>query len=237
MARSVTVQEIVDEVQILVEDPSHKLDSETGYIRRINRTNARLYAYYVSAEPDRFRTEATITAAASPNSATSALPAAWLTTLGVDYASGNDREPLTRLQEDERNDFVGETGQAVAFRVLGSNIVLYPTPIQGQTYTHIYIPTAPDLTVPIAPVLTALTNTIDCRIGHEDWIEKCVARDLLTMKNEYAGQWDAFISKIEAELKLEANWRYFDDVLVMRPERDVHRRRGPFRTPRGGVLR
>lgn len=232
MARSVGVQEIVDEVQVLVEDPLHKLDSEAGYVRRVNRTSARLYAYYVSAEPDRFRTEATITAAAPPNSATSALPATWLTTLGVDYASGNDRQPLYRLQEDERNDFVGQTGQAEAFRVLGSNIVLYPTPIQGQTYIHIYIPTAPVL----LPA-NILTDTIDCRLGHEDWIEKCVARDLLKMKNEYAGQWDADIDKIEGELKLEANWRYFDDVLVMKPERcSDRRRRGPFRVPRGGVL-
>jgi len=234
MARSVGVQEIVDEIQILVEDPLHKLDSEAGYVRRVNRKSARLYSYYVSAEPDRFRTEATITAGTGIVVGTInayALPAAWLSTIGVDYASGNDRDPLYRLQEDERNDFVGETGQSVAFRNLGANIALYPTPVVGQTYIHIYIPTAP-----VLAAAGIATDTIDCRLGHEDWLEKTVARDLLTMKNEYAGQWDAEINKIEAELKLEANWRYFDDVLVMRSERDVRRRSGPFRMPRGGVL-
>jgi hypothetical protein len=228
MARSVTVQEIVDEVQILVEDPEHALATEGEYVRRVNRANARLYSYYVAAEPDRFRSESTITVAAPPNSATSALPDTWLATIGVDYASGTDRSPLRRLQEDERNDYAGQTGQADAFRVLGSNVVLYPTPVTGQTYIHIWIPTA--------PVIDDVADTIDCRLGHEEYLEYLVARTFLEAKREYDGRWDATIAKIEAELKLEANYRYFDDVLVMKPER--HRRRGwPFLTPRGGVLR
>lgn len=230
MARSVTVQSIVDMVQILVEDPSHKLASETDYIRRIDRTAARLYRFYVEAEPDRFRTEATITAGTGivvGTVASYALPAAWLSTIGVDYANGSQREQLDRLQEEERNDYVGQTGTSRAFRLVGSsNITLYATPVVGQTYIHIYMPTAPDLTVAIAPALTALTNTIDCRLGHEDWIEKCVARDLLKMKNEYAGQWDSDIDKIEAELKVEANWRYFTDVVTMAQKRS--RRPWPY---------
>lgn len=218
MARNVTVQQIVDEVQVLIEDPLHKVATETQYVSRVSRTNARLYAMYVEAEPDRFRTEATITALAS--TATYALPAAWLSTIGIDYASGNERRELRRLQEEERNDYIGQTGTSEAFRLVGStNITLYPTPTVGQTYTHIYIPCAPDLTVAIAPALTALTNTIDCRNGHEEYIEWCVARDLLKAKNEYAGQWDADIARIEADLKREANWRYFTDVVTMAQKR------------------
>lgn len=229
MARSVTVQNIVDEVQVLVEDSAHALATEAEYIRRVDRAAARLYSFYVAAEPDRYRTESTIVAAAPPNSATSALPATWLATIGVDYASGNDRDPLYRLQEDERNDFMGETGQARAYRVLGANIVLYPTPIQGQTYTHIWIPTAPALTV--------VGDTIDCRLGHEVFIEYSVARDLLKMRQEYDGRWDEDIAKVENELKLEANLRYFSEPLVMTRGDDhrQRRRRWPL-TPRGGVL-
>lgn len=226
MARSIGVQEIVDEVQILVEDPLHALAPESEYVRRVNRASARLYSYYVAAEPDRFRAESTITAAAPPNSATSALPATWLATLGVDYASGNDRVPLERLQEEERNDYIGQVGQASKYRILGTNVVLYPTPTQGQTYTHIWIPTA--------PVITAVGDTIDCRLGHEEYLEYLVARALLKAKQEYDGRWDDEIGKLETELKLEANFRYFDDVLVMQPERA--RGRWPFSVPRGGVL-
>ena len=237
MARTVTVQSIVDEVQKLVEDPSHKLASETDYVGRVNRAAARLYSFYVAAEPDRYRTEATITALAATSAY--ALPSDWLATIAVDYAVGQDRAPLFRLQEEERNDFVGDTGQSRAFRVIGSNVVLYPTPLVGQTYTHVYIPTAPDLTQPIAPAITALANTIDCRLGHEEYLEMVVARGLLKFKNEYDGRWDGEIDEFEEQCKLEANWRYFNEIQVMQPSRDHHRAQrqwNAWRGWRGGVL-
>ena len=40
MARNVAVQEIVDEVQILCQDPLHALASEASYLRRVNRAHA-----------------------------------------------------------------------------------------------------------------------------------------------------------------------------------------------------
>lgn len=210
MARTVLVSEMVDMVQILVEDPLHKLATEANYVSRINRTAARLYRRYVEAEPDRYRTEVTITAGTglvNGTVASYALPVDWLSTIGVDFANGNQRCQLRRLQEEERNDYVGQTGTAVAFRDLGVNIVLYPTPLVGQTYTHIYIPTA--------PVLALVSDSVDCRLGHEEYIEKTVARDLLKMKNEYDGRWDSDIAQVDAELKTEANWRYFTDVVTI----------------------
>jgi hypothetical protein len=206
MARNVTAQEVIDTVQIMVEDPLHALASEAEYLKQVNRAHARLYSYYVAAEPDRFRTEETITAAAPPNSATSSLPATWLATIAVDYASGSERRPLKRLQEHERNDYIGQTGTAEAFRALGANMVLYPTPTQGQTYIHVYLPTAPVLVV---------GTSIDCRIGHEVYLEQWTARALLKMKQEYDGRWDDELAKLETELKLEANLRYFSDVALM----------------------
>ncbi len=217
MARVATVGSIVDMVQVLVEDPLHKLATETEYIQRIDRTNARLYAYYVASEPDRFRTEVTITGVGGTSAY--ALPADWASTIAIDAVSGTQRTPLTRLHEESRNDYIGQSGTAQAFRLIGTNVVLYPTPLTGQTHTHIYLPTAPVLTAAIAPALTPRDNTIDCRLGHEDWIEKVVARDLLQMKNEYAGQWDSEIDKLENELKAEANWRYFTDVVTMAAQR------------------
>jgi hypothetical protein len=216
MARNVTVQEIVDEVQILVEDPLHKLATEPSYVRLVNRAYARLHAFYVAAEPDRYRTEATITAITG--TAAYAMPADWLSTIGVDaVVNGTSREELQRLQEEERNDYIGQSGQARAFRDLATNVVLYPTPLTGQTYIHIYLPTAPVL---------ILADLVDLRIGHEDWLEKVVARVLLSMKNEYRGQWDADIDKLELELRGEANLRYFTDCVTMMQKRN--RRPWPY---------
>jgi hypothetical protein len=131
MAHSVTVQTIVDEVQVLTEDPLHKLATEAQYISRLSRHASRLHRMYVEAEPDRYRTEATITAGTGGTDSY-ALPALWLGTIGVDYANGNQRTPLVRLQEENRNDYIGQTGVSRAFRLLTTNIHLYPTPVTEQ---------------------------------------------------------------------------------------------------------
>lgn len=215
MARSVTAQDVIDEVQVLVEDPSHAVATETQYLARLNRHWARLYAYYVGAEPDRFRTEETIT---STGVAAYNLPATWLATVGIDAISGNQRTELRRLQEEERNDYIGRTGVPEAFRLVGSTqVTLYPTPTTGLTFTHIYIPTAPVLVV---------GTSIDCRLGHEAYLEWCLARELLKAKQEYDGRWDDDIAKIEMEMKTEANLRYFTDVVTMAAHRQ--RREWPY---------
>jgi hypothetical protein len=210
MARSVTVQKIVDQVQVLTEDPLHALASEAEYISFIDEEHARLYAMYVQAEPDRYRTEATITGVGGTSAY--ALPSDWLATIAIDFASGSVREPLCRLQEQDRNRYLNSTGQSRAYRVIGTNVVLYPAPLTGQTYTHIYLPTA--------PTLSAVGTSIDCRLGHDKWLEMCVARTLLNKENTYDGRWDDEIAKVEAELQREANYRYFHDMSRMRPERD-----------------
>jgi len=216
MARSIPVQEIVDEVQVLIEDPLHAVAPETEYLRRVNRHYARLHAFYVGMEPDRYRTEATITVSVA-DTASYPLPEDWLSTIGIDAVVGNQRPELVRLHEEERNDYIGQTGQSRAFRLLGSNVVLYPTPIVGQVYRHIYLPTAPVLLI---------GASVDCRVGHEAWLEWCVARDLLKAKQEYDGRWDDDIAKLEVELKMEANLRYFTDVVTLQAKRN--RRPWPY---------
>lgn len=215
MARSVTVQELVDEVKVLVEDPDGVLLTSDQYVRRVNRAYARLHSYYVGCEPDRYRTEATITAISG--TAAYALPADWLATIGIDYVNGNCRDALERLQEEERNDYIGENGVARAFRLLGTNVVLYATPLTGQAYTHIYLPTAPVLVI---------GSSVDLRNGHEEWVEQYVARKLLQAKREYDGRWDGDLDKLELELKGEANWRYFTDCVTIMQKRN--RRTWPY---------
>lgn len=223
MARTVLVSQIVDQIQILVQDPDHALATEGQYRQFITDEYTRLYAAYIAAEPDRFRTEATITTVA--NTATYALPADWVGTIAVDYVSGSVRRPLVRLMENDRFNYVNGTGEAEAYRVIGSNVVIYPTPATVMTLTHVYIPAPPGL--------LALNDTIDCRLGHERFLQFCVARILLNSENTYDGRWDAEIAKTEAELKLEANYRYFQDQPTMRSERRLRRRGWPFNWPFG----
>jgi hypothetical protein len=181
---------------------------------------------YLKAEPDRYRTEVTITAGTGGD--VHVQPARRL----VLHHRGRLRQrqrrarELRRLQEEERNDYIGQTGTAEAFRDIGATITLYPTPTTGQLYTHIYLPTA--------PVISTVADTIDCRIGHEDWIEKVVARAFLQMKREYDGRWDEDIAKLEAELKEESNMRYFDDLVTMARHRT--RRAWPYGPGIDGVL-
>jgi hypothetical protein len=218
VARNVTVQKVVDQVQILVQDPDHALATEAQYISIVDEEHARLYSYYVAAEPDRYRTEATINGVTGTSAY--ALPSDWLATIAVDFVSGSVREPLHRLQENDRHRYVNATGASRAYRVIGTNVVLFPTPLTGQTYTHVYIPTA--------PTLSAGATNIDCRLGHDKWLQLCTARTLLNSENSYDGRWDEEIAKTEAELKLEANYRYFKDMARMQSERELWRRTWPY---------
>lgn len=223
MARSVTVQQIVDQIQILVQDPDHALATEAQYVNFISDENTRLYAAYVAAEPDRYRTEATITGVTGTSAY--ALPALWLATVGVDYVSGSIRKPLQRLMEDDRNRYFLSGGDPDAYRVIATDVVIYPTPRTGQNFTHIYIPTA--------PTLTSVADSIDCRLGHERYLQFCVARILLNSEKTYDGRWDGEIEKTEAELKMEANYRYFNDLAIIRTSDRLFRRGWPFRWPVG----
>lgn len=223
MARSVTVQQIVDQVQLLCQDPGHALATEAQYVGFISDEYTRLYAAYVEAEPDRFRTEATITGITSTSAY--ALPSDWYATVGVDYVSGSVRKQLRRLLEADRNQYFVSGGDPDAYRVIATNVVIYPTPVTGQTFTHIYLPTA-------AP-LTSVATSIDCRLGHERYLQFCVARILLTTEESYDGRWDQEIARTEAELKREANERYFRDLPRMQHESWPATRSWPWAWPYG----
>lgn len=227
MARSVTVQQIVDQIQILCQDPDHALATEAQYVGFISDEYSQLYAAYVEAEPDRYRTEATINGITSTSAY--ALPADWYATIGVDYVSGSVRKELRRLQEADRNRYFVSGGDPDAYRVISTNVVLYPTPVTGQSFTHIYLPTA--------PALTSVGTSIDLRIGHERYLQFVVARILLNSENSYDGRWDQEIAMTKAELKQQSNERYFRDVALMRPAYDNRGRAYPFAWPYGNWSR
>lgn len=210
MARSVLASAIRDKARELADDTGGNLLSDNRILVAIDLAWARLYSFYVQAEPDRFRTEATIT---TTGASAYNLPADWFSTVGLDWQqSSNIYMPVRRMQESERNMFNGQpTGsQARAYRVLGSTIALYPTPPTGQTYRHIYLPTA--------TAITTAGDSIDCRIGHEDYLEKVIARDLLRIEQNYNGEYDRDIESLEDDLKIEASMRYFHEPTLQMPE-------------------
>lgn len=76
-----------------------------------------------------------------------ALPVDFDEYIGVDRtldATAGRTTELGELMVQERNRFSGQTGDAVAFAIVGQNIVLYPRPSSG-TYTLVYVPQAPSL--------------------------------------------------------------------------------------------
>jgi hypothetical protein len=82
-----------------------------------------------------FETEATI------NLSNLALPTDHYQSIGVDLVldSAGRRRELAELMVQERNLFLGQTGEAMAWALSGSSLALYPTPTTG-TYKHLYIP-------------------------------------------------------------------------------------------------
>jgi hypothetical protein len=86
-----------------------------------------------------WQSEATI------NLTTFALPTDHMATWGVDYVDGSGRRrPLTELQPADRSRFIGQTGEAYYFLVVGQVVELYPTPSSG-TYKIVYLPQPADL--------------------------------------------------------------------------------------------
>lgn len=86
---------------------------------------------------------------ATTGGAAYALPADFLSSIGVDYVvnAQGDRRQLEELMVQERNVYAGVTGasEATAYALVGANLELYPTPPSGQTYEHRYIPQPSDL--------------------------------------------------------------------------------------------
>ena len=201
MATSVLVSAVRDAARARVDDASGAIAGDTEVLSYVQDAWERLHSLYLGAEPDRFRTEASITGAA-----TVALPADWFATIAVDYqpATGT-RYPLRRLQESERNAFNGMTGPARAYRVIGTNVCLYPTP-SGGTYIHIYTAGAATL---------AAGTTLNVRNGHNVFLELLVARRLLEKEEAYDGRWEKQIEQIEESLVEEAALRYLRDGSVI----------------------
>jgi hypothetical protein len=89
-----------------------------------------------------FETEATI------NLANLALPTDHYQSIGVDQIldSAGRRREIAELMVQERGVLAGQTGEASAWSIAGTNLQLFPSPSTG-TYKHIYVPQPTDYSV------------------------------------------------------------------------------------------
>jgi hypothetical protein len=218
VADLVAVSAIIAGARSRIDDAGGAVSDSTDILIYVRDAWKHLYSLYVGAEPDRFRTEASVSGAA-----TVALPADWLATIAVDYEqSAGIRYPLRRLQEADRHSFNGTSsgGNALAYRIIGTNLCLYPTP-SGGTYVHVYIPTA--------PAIADATTQLDVRAGHDGYLQKVVARELLMKEEAYDGRFDRDIEKLEESLVEDAAMRYMRDANEIRSEEYGYRDPAEYR--------
>lgn len=183
-----------------------------------------LHGLLVKADADYFEeTQSIITT----DTGTYPLPDDYFETKRIDYAfSTTDYRPLKKITSREINAYQtsnSTAAQAEAYRLVGGNVVLYPTPPTGQTYRHLYIPAPADL--------TATTDEIDGRAG---WEELIVLKVVIRMKLKAEDDVTALQAELDAEVKrvvmhadernpfeggVIADVESFDDCGMMRPYR------------------
>ncbi len=198
MARSVLVSLIMTRARRWAD-----MESDTDFVSDaelldyVDAAWTRLYSLYVKAWPERFQTTATITTVAGTS--TYALPTDWFGTIAVDVLTGTQYSALRHLQEEERNDFQTSTGAPVGFRVIGSNVQLFPTPGAVYSLRHTYVPTA--------TAITLSSQSIDGVLGHERMIELDVALRLKAKEESDGSALFAEYQRMRVEVEEEAQMR------------------------------
>jgi hypothetical protein len=120
----------------------------------ISTAFAELYSMLVASGLRYFETEQSVSSASMTTNGRGgmyiALPADYLSTIGVDYvanSSTGEYWPLEEIMVQERDAYSGLTGsQAQVYAVVGSSLHLWPSPPSGQTYKHVYVPQPTDYT-------------------------------------------------------------------------------------------
>lgn len=142
MARVFTVGQLLTRARQRTEQEDSDFVTDAELQAILSTGYGELYSMLVEGGGRYFETEATITADGSDSYA---LPAAHLSTLGVDRLAGTRRIALHLAMAQERNLHSGRTGNACSYALAGSALELRPTPSSG-TYYHVYVPQPTDLT-------------------------------------------------------------------------------------------
>lgn len=145
MARSFTVVQLITRAKQRSDMENDSMISETEWKSMLSTIYGEFYGVLVESGMRYFESEQTIS---TDGSSSYALPAAFLSTVGVDYLAdaNGERRALREMMAQERNRYSGISGsEAYEYAIVGSNIRLYPTPASGQTYYHVYVPQPTDL--------------------------------------------------------------------------------------------
>lgn len=120
------------------------LDSGPEWKALISEYYGEMHALISEKGARAFEAEQTITA---DGSTSYALPAAFLSTVGVDAilsgTTGARRPVFGPIMAQERSWLMGQTGPANWYALEGANIALFPVPSSG-TYKHLYVPQPTD---------------------------------------------------------------------------------------------
>jgi hypothetical protein len=164
MARNYTIAQLITRAKERADMESTTFVDDTEWQGYINNGYAELVDLLIDARIHQFETTATITTAAG--TASYAVPADHYRTLAVDYLLNSTTYiEVPQLMFEERNNYQASVGGgAYGWRLVGENVVLYPTPQSVQTYRHTYIPAPAD----ISAVSTA-TN-VNGIAGWEEYI-------------------------------------------------------------------
>ncbi len=144
MPRTFTLATLVTRCKQRCDAEGQEFISDSEWKGLISTAYAELYSLVAETGLRYFETTETIstTGAESYNE-----PAAMLSTVGVDYVVGlqGERRALYEIMPQERNQFRGLTGEAVAYELIDDQLYLHPKPPSGQTYKWHYVPQPTDL--------------------------------------------------------------------------------------------
>lgn len=220
MARNITVTNLVLAIRERADQVGSSFVSDAEIIRMISASWGELYMLLVKAYPERFMLEQVITADGVDGNY--AVEATYLATLGVSYrrSATSGQWPLARLGLSEIPLWQNQTGRALRYAVVGSNVALFPNPPNGQVYVHVYLPVPVNLSVG--------TESIDGEAAWEQFIVCDVAGKIAQKEeSEHRGHF-AERDRIRARIEEEALMRevleprrvegvadqYFDDAEI-----------------------
>jgi len=204
MARSFTLAQIRSRVRQLadIEDSTFISDSEVNSY--ISESYAELYDLLLSSGLSYFESSDSIT---GTGSATYSLPADYYGTVRIDRDAGDYLVPLRPIGPNEVPNFSEASNQfAVAYRVVGSNVTLYPPPSSG-TYKHLYIPAPDDLDVD--------TETVDGVSGWEQYVIYDAAIKCMEKEESAPAHLSARLDRIKMRIEEAAQNRMWGDTTTI----------------------
>lgn len=146
MARTFTLGTLVTRAKQRADMENATFIADAEWKGIVSSAYAELFSLLAASGLRYFESVDTVT---TDGSAAYALPADFLSSIGVDYvvnAQGSRRQ-LEELMAQERNLYTGasSSGEAVAYSLVGTDLTFYPTPPTSQDYEHRYIPQPADL--------------------------------------------------------------------------------------------